>query len=963
MPQTSLKARALALFDDYIELPGEQRSQALDELRQRDPALHGALARMLAADAGPAPFDTSPLELLALSDFADTDDDRPDDRVGMRLGAWQLDAVIGMGGMGTVYEAHRADGQYQQIAALKCLRAELASPRLLEAFRNERSTLAQLDHPNIAKLLDGGIDKNGHPWFVMQKVDGEPIDSWCDRHGLPLRERVLLLLQACAAVTYAHSRGVLHQDIKPSNLLVTAEGRPMLLDFGLAQLLQPDESAPNRPRIAVSDGYSAPEILHETQPGVATDVYAMGVVLYRLLCADWPVPVLSPSILPARKGLPTIDPRPPSTLSLRAPMHVARERGVANVAALARELHGDLDSIALHCVALDPHARYVSIEALREDLQRWLQRRPVLARNGGVGYRMGRFLRRNALASSLSAIALAGMGTTAAVAIWQIQHSRQESAMAHALAHVFERIPGGAILPEWGSMPLNTSEALDRSERGLRESSLARDPAALSRGLSSIAQGYFAIGKSARGFMLLEEARKLASHDPVGQARVEQAWARGLNSQAKFVQAEQAARAGIETLGLPLTDGAKGILASLYSEISRARWLQGDRKTSMDLLGNTLETIEKSPDDYPLGLRAELYVLRSDWFNQLHRFDESKLDAERALRLSNGTPALEAAVQEQLSALLGNSGHASEALPPAEAALEEVGRRYGQSHPQTGMAWISLAEAQQAAGQPRKALGSSQQALRILSPVLGPAHPEIARALRVGALAQTFLGENDAAVADARRALGIVEAAYGSRHEQGIRMRQALALSLGYASETGQQRQHLLDEALAQYVRLLRDGEILGLPMSREWLAYGIRLGNSNRIAGARKAFERALPQLQLEYGKNSDYAFEAQRSLATLLLKEQRYSEARPALENFADSLRQSSKQNLYRSTALSDTLLDLAHLDLLEDKPEQAQKHLDEALQLNLRQFGTGDPQVVAITNALTSLRQQAKNSPRLD
>ena len=196
-----------------------------------------------------------------------------------------LDRVLAQGGMGTVYEASRADGQYEKRVALKCIRTEVSSPSLVDAFMRERNHLAQLEHPHIAPLLDGGIEADGHPWFAMQLVQGTSMDAWADQQSLSLTERVRLLLQACDALHYAHSQGVLHQDIKPANLLVNADGQVQLLDFGLTASLAADTLAP---RIAISQGYAPPEATRGDRPTVASDLWSLGMVMYRLLCERLP---------------------------------------------------------------------------------------------------------------------------------------------------------------------------------------------------------------------------------------------------------------------------------------------------------------------------------------------------------------------------------------------------------------------------------------------------------------------------------------------------------------------------------------------------------------------------------------------------------------------------------------------------------------------------------------------------
>jgi serine/threonine protein kinase len=277
------RIRALALLGDYLALKASDRERELRALEKREPEVHRLVAAMLRLDQAEHPLDHLPSEVLER--FETTDQTLDEARLGSRLGPWLIIDVIGAGGMGTVYRARRDDGQYEQQVALKCVRRELTSEALVNAFIRERNTLARLSHVGIAPLLDGGVDLHGHPWFAMRLVDGEPIDQWCDRRRSSIEARVRLLEKVCEALDYAHRHMVLHLDIKPSNLLVTADGNIQIVDFGLSTVLNGEREAP---RIAVSPGYTAPEALTGTLPTAALDIYSMGMVMRRLLWGALP---------------------------------------------------------------------------------------------------------------------------------------------------------------------------------------------------------------------------------------------------------------------------------------------------------------------------------------------------------------------------------------------------------------------------------------------------------------------------------------------------------------------------------------------------------------------------------------------------------------------------------------------------------------------------------------------------
>lgn len=368
------RIRALSLLGDYLALKASDRERELRALEKYEPEVHRLVAAMLRMDQTEHPLDHLPSDMLErLEKMEQT---LAEARLGSRMGPWLITDVIGTGGMGTVYKARRDDGQYEQQVALKCLRGDLTSEVLVDAFIHERNTLARLDHVGIAPLLDEGVDSHGHPWFVMRLVDGEPIDQWCDRRGSSIEVRVRLLEKVCEALDYAHRHMVLHLDIKPSNLLVTADGNIQIVDFGLSTVLDGEHEAP---RIAVSPGYAAPEALTGTLPTAALDIYSMGMVMRRLLWGALPKDA-SP--------LRMVDPSGPMThetasIANSGTLKDAEARGLPDARALEKRLSGDLEAIAACCTSYDPAKRYASLLELRDDLGSSLHGMPLRAQKGG----------------------------------------------------------------------------------------------------------------------------------------------------------------------------------------------------------------------------------------------------------------------------------------------------------------------------------------------------------------------------------------------------------------------------------------------------------------------------------------------------------------------------------------------------------------------------------------------------
>ncbi len=326
---------------------------------------------------------------------------------GRRIGPYLLAERIGHGGMGDVFAASRADGQYEKRVALKLVRSGYDTSFILERFRNERQILANLDHSNIAKLLDGGTTEDTIPYLVMELVEGVPIDAYCDGHKLSVTERLLLFRQVCAAVQYAHQRLVIHRDIKPSNILVTKEGVPKLLDFGIAKILDTSGSTEATMLRPMTPAYASPEQLRGDPISTSTDVYSLGVVLYQLLTGRSPyrVDICTPARL--AEAITNDEPERPSTSVHRSettrangdspeitPEAVSGTREASPVR-LQKRLRGDLDFILLKALRKEPTQRYSSVEQFSEDIRRHLEGLPVTARKGTWSYRSSKLLRRH----------------------------------------------------------------------------------------------------------------------------------------------------------------------------------------------------------------------------------------------------------------------------------------------------------------------------------------------------------------------------------------------------------------------------------------------------------------------------------------------------------------------------------------------------------------------------------------
>ncbi|HKQ72464.1 MAG TPA: protein kinase [Blastocatellia bacterium] len=440
------------LFDKMLDCPPADRTAFLDSACADDTALKIEVTRLLALhEKAPDSFlNTLDFQTARRISAADTDattpesnELNPDEEPKRLIGSYEIIREIGRGGMGEVYLARRADDQYQKQVAIKLLRAGLENEDIIRRFRNERQILAGLDHPNIAHFLEGGATADGKPYYVMESITGQRIDDYCDDRRLPVVERLKLFIDVCAAVQYAHQRLIIHRDIKPSNILVTEDGAVKLLDFGIAKLLDPelmDRTVETRTHERLmTPQYASPEQIRGQQVTTATDVYSLGVVLYQLLCGRPPYSFESRSMEEFERVVCRQDPvRPSEALADLATKNFEEEntQPIASdtpghthgepIESLRERLANDLDNIVMMALRKEPERRYASVEQLSEDIRRYLEGRPIIARPNTVRYRAGKFIRRNKAAVAASAVIIATLIGGVVLTAWQAQVARRE---------------------------------------------------------------------------------------------------------------------------------------------------------------------------------------------------------------------------------------------------------------------------------------------------------------------------------------------------------------------------------------------------------------------------------------------------------------------------------------------------------------------------------------------------------
>ena len=742
--------------------------------------------------------------------------------VGELLGPYRVEREIGSGGMGVVYLASRADDVYRGQVAIKLLRAGVHSAALIRRFHGERQILASLDHPSIARLLDGGATADGRPYLVMEYIDGSPIDVYCDARRLSVRRRLELFRKVCAAVHYAHQNLVVHRDLKPSNILIAAGGTPRLLDFGIAKLLDPERFAltveattaglrPMTPR------YASPEQVRGA-PITTSDVYSLGVLLFELLTGRLPhrVEGLRPQQL--ERLLAGIEPPRPSSAVLGDPGAAHGAGGEAATAEelshrrdtrpaqLRRRLAGDLDHIVTKALRGEPAARYGSVEQLSEDLRRHLEGLPVLARQDAFGYQVRTFLRRYRWPVAAAGVILALVVSFAAAMASQAAKTARQRDLAER-----ER-----------------DRARQQRQRAQQVSEFMVD---LFRGVDP----WIARGDQVTARQVLER----------GAEKIE----RELRDQPE-VRASLQAAIGTTYLHLALYDQSARLLESALA--TREATLGADHPDVADSL-NHLASVYRRQGRY-------------DEVESLYR--RSLEIRERAL--GGDDPGVAESLR-YLSNLYRDQGRFSEAVEAGGRALEIYRRALGPGHEEVGATLASLAGAALLQGRPEEGQRLLEEALEILEKAHGEVHVATAGGYYNLGNLRLQLGAPADAERHFRRALASFSRLFDGPHPHLAAVHLGLA-SVAKASGRLDAERDRLQQALAIYESTVGEEHDLAA-MCR------FRLGSlelrQDRLAAAAPLLEGALALRERSLGPDHPLTAESLLSVAELRRRQGRPSES----------------------------------------------------------------------------------------
>ena len=811
------------LFHRAVDLPPDEREALLEPLREADPTLAADLERLLGrADHG---NDLSAVGALtaALADGS---------AAGRRLGAYRLLEQVGQGGMGEVFRAQRADGQYDQTVAVKRIRTGFATRDLDERFRTERQILARLEHPSIARLLDGSVAEDGSPYLVMEYVEGRPITDYCDAERLDVHDRLRLFQSVCRAVQYAHRNLVVHRDLKPSNILVNAAGEAKLLDFGIAKLLgtddQPSADLTRTLAPALTPGYASPEQVRGEAITTATDVYVLGLLLYELLCGCRAQHPADGSLAALERVVCDEDPKPPSqALAAGDAAGVASRleaRGGERLIALRRGLAGDLDTIVATAIQKDPARRYGSVERLDEDIERYLTGQPVLARPDSALYRVGKFVRRHRFSVAATAAVAVALVTGLTMALVGLERARRAAAtsdqVTEFLISVYDtadpemraagaRQTSAHEIVEAGQAriaglriddPVVTSKlelAVGRIARKVGEYETAKSllgPVALEapdaevqrRALFELGAAQARSGEEDSALATLSEAQRQCQAAGEELCVVEALVAR---SEIEVERLEiDAARASLnEALeraeALPVSRRSRGLIAWATYGLGVAEHRTGDPKRGYELMARA-ERLYGQLEDQPTVEAGQSYLVAgvSTSARGEHERAAELLEKARQVFVDLFGPRhiRVAYVDFVLSGTLSDLGRLDEARSAAESSLETRRRILGDGHKDTGMAWGALAAVLADLGDVEAAILAAETSRSIIRTASRMSYANVGRLLSG---LQVRAGEPAAALATARESLAVYEELMGDDNAMSLRAHVSIAIAQAAAGD------------------------------------------------------------------------------------------------------------------------------------------------------------------------------------
>ncbi|MEM7708010.1 MAG: tetratricopeptide repeat protein [Pseudomonadota bacterium] len=815
-------ARVRRLFDQLCDLSGTEQQAALDELTDST-EVRRRVESMLAAE-----HDNAIKASLAEQTPSLVDHLSRMSSPGRRVGPYTIGALIGRGGMGEIYAAERSDGAYQQRVAIKFV--ALKSPEQAVRFERERQLLASLEHPNIARLLDGGVDPEGIPFLVMEYIDGQTIDGYCDQQRLNVARRIELFLPVIAAVSAAHRQLIVHRDIKPQNVLVDAEGQPKLIDFGIGKVLSDAAASPTITRPddqLLTPANAAPEQVGDGAIGTHTDSFQLGLLLGELVCGVPARDLKSASMEQVVTTLLQSVPSPASRLAASLNARAIADARSDGLGFLQRQLAGDLGSILSKACAIEPTARYRNVDDLGDDLRRYLTHQPVQARKPSGWYLLSRFVRRHRAAVAASLAALLALGAAFAYSVGQTREAERQRGLAIAeaqkqaevrrfLVSVFRQadpsISRGRDVTAHSLLASAATQVVDRVD----------DPLTSAATFQAIGGAYHGLGSQEEAELYLQQA--LSLYRELGQSESEDFASTAFLLGEVYQAASRAESLDLHRLALTtrlrLSPEPRAALAESLLATARAMRQTNDRGAIVETYDQALEIIASyagtDSADYAralgklggyygsLGALETLYPIAVEAY-RIGELSMEPDDPELAvLALLLGTVASDTgrfeAAREKLqqafdrftaiygdrhprtlaalanrSVLSSHLGQTEEMLALATQYRDRLNEVFGPRSPKAAFGWSNLGSSYFSAGRFNEALEAFHQSIEILTDPDNPGEDNAGRDYVFAGMALVELGEPDAALeafeTAQTRALGLVTSVLASRYAAEARLR------------------------------------------------------------------------------------------------------------------------------------------------------------------------------------------------
>jgi serine/threonine protein kinase len=483
--------RVAELVKSAVECGPERWVAFLDEECESDPAMRAEIESLLQECDGASQFLAEPALHLAAESFAR----EGASRAGQTIGDYELVSLIGSGGMGEVYLAK--DRGLHRNVALKLIRRGMASDDIIQHFKREEHLLASLNHSNIAQLYGGGVTRDGVPFFAMEYVEGERLDQYCDERGLATKERLQLFRKVCSAVTYAHQHLVIHRDLKPANIRVTAEGEPKLLDFGIAKLLESKDAQDSAQTLTLqgvmTPEYASPEQVAGGSITTSSDIYSLGVILYKLLTGQSPYRTITNRPEEIARAITEQEPTRPSTAISKSISTSNHESSFTPHD--SRSLRGDLDNIVLMAMRKEPSRRYASAGQFSEDIRRHLEGLPVIARKDTVAYRASKFVSRHRIGVAAAALVLLSLIGGIFATLIQVRTARRERARAEAISGFLQKTLNASNPDRSSGGPPTVNDILGDASKRLASEELADQPEVRAELQRIIGESYLSLGQ------------------------------------------------------------------------------------------------------------------------------------------------------------------------------------------------------------------------------------------------------------------------------------------------------------------------------------------------------------------------------------------------------------------------------------------------------------------------------------